>query len=262
VRWPRRVYKPFSPGAYVVARNLHRPSILSVEPEAGAAETEEFMSVAAHDLRNPIAVVRASAQMAQRQVNRGDTDGVHARLRSIVDQTDRLTDMLESFLEAARLSAGNLPLKPEHVDLRSIVEQAAERTRLLLGEHVDRSFEVEIPDGCVGAWDRMRIARAVRALLTNAMIYGSADSPVHVLATRHGNHVRLRVAGGGGGPDSDEAEHLFERFFRGRSAAEAGQSGSGLGLFTARGIARLHSGDVRHVEGDVFELELPLVAAK
>jgi signal transduction histidine kinase len=52
--------------------------------------------------------------------------------------------------------------------------------------------------------------------------------------------------------------HLFERFYRGRSAAEAGQAGSGLGLFTARGIARMHGGEVRRLEGDTFELELPL----
>jgi len=230
-----------------------------VEPEAGAAETEEFMSVAAHDLRNPIAVVRASAQMAQRQVNRGDTEGVHARLKSIVDQTDRLTEMLESFLDAARITAGNLPMKPEHLDLRAVVEQAADRTRALLGEHIERSFEIDIPDGFIGAWDRTRIVRAVRALLSNAVIFGSPEAPVHVAAQRQGDRVRLQVSGGGSGPDAEETQHLFERFYRGRSAAEAGQSGSGLGLFTARGIARLHGGDVRHVEADTFEVELPLV---
>jgi len=245
-----------------VARNLQRRSSLNVEPEPGAAETEEFMSVAAHDLRNPIAVVRASAQMAQRQAARGDADGAQARLKSIVEQTDRLTEMLESFLDASRIGAGNLPMKPEHTDLRVVVEQAADRARALLAEHVDRSFEVDIPEGCIGGWDRTRIVRAVRALLSNAMIYGAATLPVQVRATRDGNRVRLTVSGGGAGPDADEATHLFQRFFRGRSAAEAGQSGSGLGLFTARGIARLHGGDVRHVDGDTFELELPLIEQK
>src|SRR5690348_18351518 len=96
-----------------MARNLQGPTSLNVECEPGAAETEEFMSVAAHDIRNPIAVVRASAQMAQRQVNRGDVDGAQVRLKSIVEQTDRLTEMLESFLDAARIGAGNLPLKPD-----------------------------------------------------------------------------------------------------------------------------------------------------
>ena len=90
------------------------------------------------------------------------------------------------------------------------------------------------------------------------MIFGSPNAPVEVHATRDGNRVRLAVSGGGAGPAPEELPNLFVRFFRGRSAAEAGQSGSGLGLFTARGIARLHGGDVRRLEGDVFEIELPL----
>ncbi len=63
------------------------------ESGGGAAEVEEFMAVAAHDLRNPIAVVRASAQMAQRQMARGDGDAARGRLSAIVEQTDRLTEI-------------------------------------------------------------------------------------------------------------------------------------------------------------------------
>ena len=240
-----------------MARNLQRRPTLSVEP--GAAETEEFMSVAAHDLRNPIAVIRASAQMAQRQVNRGDTAGAQTRLKSIVDQTDRLTEMLEGFLDAARIGAGNFPLRLEHIDLRVIVEQAAERTRMLIGDHIDRPIDTDIPEGCIGAWDRPRIVRAVRALLSNALIYGPPSLPVQIQATVQSSRVRLTISGGGPGPHAEEVPHLFERFYRGRSAAEAGQSGSGLGLFTARGIARLHGGEVSRLQADVFELELPLV---
>lgn len=217
------------------------------------------MSIAAHDLRNPIAVVRASAQMAQRQVARGDTDGAQARLKGIIEQTDRLTEMLESFLDAARIGASKMPLRTEHIELRAVVDQAAERARMLLGDQIDRTFEITVPDDCVGTWDRARIVRAVRALISNAIIYGSPSAPVQVQGVRDGDRVRVTISGGGDGPDSEEVEHLFERFYRGRAAAESGQSGSGLGLFTAQGIARLHGGDVRRIEGDVFELELPLV---
>src|SRR5438132_7917301 len=98
---------------------------VEMQPEPGAAETEEFMSVAAHDLRNPIAVVRASAQMAQRQINRGDTDAAQGRLAAIVDQTDRLSDMLETFLDAARIGTGRLALRPDRGDLRELVDDAA-----------------------------------------------------------------------------------------------------------------------------------------
>jgi two-component system, sensor histidine kinase len=231
-----------------------------VKPEPGAVETEEFISVAAHDLRNPIAVVRASAQMAQRQIARGDTTGAQTRLKSIVDQTDRLAEMLESFLDAARIGAHNVPLRIERLELRTVIDLAVERTRALVGDQVARPLDVDIPDGCIGAWDRARMVRAVRALLTNALLYGDPAAAVQVRAEREAERVRVVISGGGPGPDADEISHLFERFFRGKSAAEAGQSGSGLGLFTARGIARLHGGDVRRLEADVFELELPLAS--
>lgn len=217
------------------------------------------MSVAVHDLRNPIAVMRASAQMAQRQINRGDPDGAQTRLTSIVEQTDRLTEMLETFLDAARIATGQLPLRIERLDLRDVVNMALDRARVLIGEPADRGVAIDIPNGCVGNWDRPRVVRAVRALLCNALQYGDPAKPALAEATCDGNRVRLTISGGGPGPDADEQSHLFERFYRGRSAAEAGQSGSGLGLFTARGIARCHGGDVRRLVGDTFEIELPLV---
>jgi signal transduction histidine kinase len=229
--------------------------------QPGAADPEQFMAVAAHDLRNPIAVVKASAQMAQRQIRRGDLEAAQGRLRAIVEQSDRLTEMLESFVDAARISTGALKLRLERADLRELVTAAEARARVVVGNHADRAIEISVEHGLIGAWDRQRLTRAIRALLTNALLYGDAKAPVLVTATRSADRVVLRVCGFGPGPDTEEQQHLFEQFFRGRSAAEAGQSGSGLGLYTARGIAREHGGEVRRVEGDVFELDLPLVEA-
>jgi signal transduction histidine kinase len=225
-----------------------------------AAGIEQFMSVAAHDLRNPIAVVKASAQMAQRQLRRGDLDAAQGRLAAIIEQSDRVTEMLESFVDAARISAGALNLRPEAVELRDVVTSAEARARVLVGNHVQRVCDIAVADGLRGSWDRPRVTRAIRALLANALLFGDPAAPVRVSAARDGDRVKLRITGAGPGPDSEEQEHLFELFYRGKSAALAGQSGSGLGLFTARGIAREHGGDVRRIEGDVFELELPLAS--
>jgi signal transduction histidine kinase len=227
--------------------------------EASTAEAEEFMSVAAHDLRNPIAVMRASAQMAQRQMQRGDLDMARSRLNAIVEQTDRLTEMIETFLDAARIDAGRLRLVPEQVDLTEIVQDALARARMAALESANREVILDLPQPCVGSWDRVRTVRAVRALVANALIYGDQLAPVRITAARANNAVRLSISGGGHGPDAEEMEHLFERFYRGPSASEAGQAGSGLGLFIARGIARRQGGEVRRLHGDTFELELPLL---
>jgi signal transduction histidine kinase len=236
-----------------------------VADEPGAAQAEEFMSVAAHDLRNPVAVVRASAQMAQRQLNRGDIDAARVRLAGIVEQTERLTEMLETFLDAARAAAGRLPVRREEVNLRELLEDTVERARMVSGERSDRPVELDVPHQCVGQWDRARIGRAVRALLENAFLYGDPLAPVRVVARPAIERVQIMVSGGGRGPDDDEATHLFERFYRGRSAAEVGHGGSGLGLYTARGIARAHGGDVQRAgpdePPDAFVLELPRTAS-
>jgi signal transduction histidine kinase len=220
------------------------------------------MSVAAHDLRNPIAVVRASAQMAQRQLSRGDQDSARVRLAAIVEQTDRVSEMLETFLDAARSAANRLPLRREELDLRELVQWAGERARLVSGERSERRLELEATEECVGTWDRARLGRALKALIENAFLYGDPTQPVRVWIARAGDRVRVLVSGGGRGPDAEEASHLFEQFYRGRSAAEVGHSGSGLGLYTARGIARAHGGDVQRAAAsdlpDAFELELPL----
>jgi signal transduction histidine kinase len=227
-------------------------------PEPGAAQIEEFMAVAGHDLRNPIAVMRASAQMAQRQLARGDIDAAAGRLAVIISQSDRVAEMLETFLDAARIGANRLRLRLERTELRDVVQSALAKAREASGERADRRCELDIPDGCYGVWDRARLERAVSALLANALLYGDPSVPVQVRGARHDDQVRLTVMGGGPGPDGDEAGHLFERFYRGATAASAGTAGSGLGLYVSRGIARALGGDVRHVEGDHFQLELPL----
>ncbi len=222
---------------------------------------DEFVSIAAHDLRNPIAVIRASAQMASRQIRQGNTEGAEHRVQAIVQQSDRLSEMLERFLDAARVGRGELRLRREESDFSAIVTQAVERAGRLLGPALERQVELDLPEAVPGMWDALRIERAVRALVENAYVYGDASEPVRVGLSVLDGRLRLAVDGAGAGPLLTEQADLFRPFFRGRAAAEAGHAGSGLGLFTARGIARAHGGDVRWLgpaAPTTFVLELPL----
>lgn len=219
------------------------------------------MSVVTHDLRNPIAVIRASAQMAGRQITRGDPEAAQRRLQAIVDQTSRLGAMLEVFLDAAQVEAQRMPLRAEPVDLADVVRGSLGRLEAILPESARRPADLDLADGCIGLWDRARVSRVVSALMENASLYGAPGAPLRVRLQRDGRSARLTVSAGGPGPTPDEQPRLFEQFFRGHAAAEAGHSGSGLGLFTSRGIARAHGGEVRQAPdgpADAFELELPL----
>jgi signal transduction histidine kinase len=222
---------------------------------------DRYLAVLVHDVRNPVAAVRANAQMAQRQARQGDSEGVHSRLLAIVQHSDLITDLLDAFLEAARVSAGRLELRRETVELPGILDDALERSQRRLGELARRPVTVAGEDGVVGQWDRERVVRASRALIENALLYGDPTRPVEVRIERGPEVVVIRVRDGGRGPAPDEAERVFERFFRGRAAAQVDYVGPGLGLFTARGIARAHGGELRidaATAVDVFALELPL----
>ena len=235
----------------------------AAEPARQVSDAERLISAAAHDLRNPIAVMRASAQMAARQVLRGDAESAQRRLDAIVAQTERATALLERFVDAAQVQANNMPLRREPVRLSELVQEAVARARTMTGERGGREVELSLADGCAGDWDRARVGRAVYALVENAFLYGQAEAPVRIETACGGGMARLVISGGGEGPVSGERDRLFEPYFRGHAAAEAGQSGSGLGLFTARGIARAHGGEVRLADGgppDAFGLDLPLAA--
>ncbi len=235
----------------------------SATSSAPTVPTDRFMSVAIHDLRNPVAVMRASAQMALRHLSRGEVDGVHRRIDAIITQADRVNDLMERFLDAARLQAGTLVLRREMVSLAVLARESAERAKSRSPERGDRELSLDLGEDCVGEWDPSRLGRAITALVENAFNYGAPDEPVQVRIQANATWVVICVSGGGPGPREEEVDRLFLPFFRGGAAAESGAAGSGLGLFVARGIARAHGGDVDWVGGtapDTFELKLPLAA--
>lgn len=236
------------------------PGVLAAEAAARPLRADELMAVLAHDLRNPIAVVRVSAQMAVRQVDRGDLDAARGRLAAIVQQTDRLSELLERFLDAARVNDGRIALRLEPVRLANVVRIAGERAS---AGTAARPLVVDVPPDCVGLWDAGCVRAALQALVENALAYGNPSQPVQVRAAVQAAKVVVTITGGGAGPAPGEADRLFQPFFRGHAAVEVGHSGPGLGLYTARGIARAHGGDVRPARDgppDAFELELPLQA--
>ena len=178
------------------------------------------MAIAAHDLRNPIAVVRASAQMAQRQLTRGDLDAARGRLTAIVEQTDRLTEIIETFLDAARIGARRLPMdrnasiagargvgagaRARHGWGTSAARRGCSDTRMgASGPGIARGSS-----GRCGRWWPTRCCSVIHPR--------QCGSTPFAMWSR-----RLSVSGGGEGPDDEEQQHLFERFFRGRSAANA-----------------------------------------
>ena len=208
----------------------------------------------AHELRNPIASLRAQTEAIAEGVMSADP----ARLASIADDTRYLSRLVEDLQELAAAEAGQLRYDMQPTDLAAAACLAVERASSLASGGVTLTCETtgEIP---VDA-DEGRIAQVMRNLLDNALRHTVSGS-VRVVASRVGDRATIEVIDTGEGiPDAD-LPYIFERFYRADSARARDTGGSGVGLAVSKRIVQDHGGDVfarnREGGGAVIGFRLP-----
>jgi len=215
--------------------------------EARAAElrakTEEMraslLSAVSHDLRTPLASITGAAMVLRD--DHGVADHTRAELLDgIVDQAERLERLVGNLLDMTRLEAGGLSLRREWVPLEEMVSSALTRLESRLG---DRPVRVQIAaDLPLLSVDPVLFEQVFINLLENAARYTPPEAPVEIVGRRDAaGSVVVEVMDQGEGIDPDEAERVFEKFYRGR---HAGVSGAGLGLSICRGIVEAHGGTI------------------
>jgi signal transduction histidine kinase len=233
-----------------------------------AAQQMDFVATVSHELRTPLAVIRSAAQNLSAGVIH---DAAQAkRYGELIDtEGKRLTDMVEQVLEFAGLDGNRRPLATHPIDAPALVKDVLESCAALLQfEH----FQVDVQTGDVVplvAADEGALRRALHNLVTNAIKYGAEGRWIGVSITsapaRGATEVQIAVSDHGQGIDAEDLPHLFEPFYRGRSATERQIHGSGLGLSLVKRIADAHGGriTVRSVpgEGSTFTLHLPAAKA-
>lgn len=203
---------------------------------AAALDGEKrFISNAAHELRTPLAALRAQAQVTQRMA--GDPALAHSlqRLTAIIDRTTRLAHQLLTY---ARFDAHGAQREPVQLDLLTldVVHELAE-----LGRQRAVQLLVEVqPVTVVG--DAEQVAALLRNLIDNALRYSPSGGVVAVRCAAADDCAELTVADAGPGIPEEEQELVFERFYRGRSS---GGSGSGLGLAIVQQVVQGHGGAIR-----------------
>jgi signal transduction histidine kinase len=220
-----------------------------------------FLKLASHELRAPLAVVRGYMSMME-DGTLGDVGEqvapVVPMLRAKLDEMNRL---INEMLETARLEDSALQLEMTRIDLREIVHEAVRSLEPLAGEHhrlVTSTPGVPVPvEG-----DRSRLAMVVTNLVHNALKYSPGGGEVRVACSIQDGRARLAVCDQGVGITAEDAARLFTRFGRIVRPETAQITGVGLGLYLARDLARRHGGDVE-VEsepgaGSTFTLTLPL----
>ncbi len=238
-------------------RRAEEARVRLAEAQAAVRLRDEFLALASHELRTPVAALQMQVQSLQ--LRRDTLDPSAARLVARANETAaRLTSLVEVLLDVSRISTGRFELRRDRIELGDLVRAAVERLRpgaAHAGSRIDLGVAAEL----AGRWDRVRLEQVVTNLVGNAVKFG-AGSPVSVQALRRGDRAVLIVADGGPGIPDDLLPRLFGRFEQAEGARELG--GLGLGLFIVREIVHAHGGQVRAENapggGARFTVELPL----
>lgn len=230
-----------------------------VGAERAALDAEQrlraFLSDAAHELRTPVAGIRAAADT----LVRADLDGPEREVLAahVAREAARASRLVDDLLTMARVDRG-LELSRTDLDLRALVEAEVGRAPLV---HPSLVLRTQTPDAAVPVRaDPDRLAQVLSNLIENAARATGGTGTVTVAVAVRGATAVVSVTDDGPGVPAADRERIFERLVR-LDAARAASGGVGLGLPIARGIARAHGGDVRCVDGGVgarFEVTLPL----
>ncbi len=225
---------------------------------------DEFLSVASHELKTPLAALHLQAGLLERLIQSGRPiapDQLRRSAVTILERSRKLGSLIDSLLDATRISAGALPIERGASDLRDILSDM-KGTLEDLARHGATPIEVRIPPRAIaGHWDHERIEQVILNLVSNAVKYG-AEKPVTVEAGSEDATAWIRVQDRGEGIPPEEQANLFRRYHRGGRVDTAGL---GLGLFITHAIVQAHGGwiDVRSAVGAGTQLTvyLPVAAA-
>jgi len=247
--------------AEVALRESQRRAQALYEEAAQAVHArDEFISIASHELHNPISALQLQlvglVRAAERRGGMLPAEWVRERVGQAAGDVARLVRLVHSLLDVSRINAGRLELELEDVDFVAIITTVAER---LTPQLKPGQLTVEAADSVVGRWDRLRLDQVAMNLLSNAVKYGSGR-PIRVTLEAGGDTARLTVADQGIGIDADALARLFERFQRGVSRRDYG--GFGLGLWITRKVLDAMGGTIavesQPGQGSTFRVTLPL----
>lgn len=221
---------------------------------------DEFLAMLAHELRNPLAPVRAGLELLT-------LSGIqHDSIHIMREQVDHLVRLVDDLLDVSRIMRGKIHLQREVVDLASIAHRAIETVRPQIAAHAHQLL-VNVPPQPVWVHaDIVRLAQIVSNLLNNAVKYTEDRGQIELTITQDGEFAQLSVKDNGMGLDAELLPRVFDLFTQADRSLERSEGGLGIGLTLVKTLVELHEGSVSASspgvgQGSEFTLRLPCVAA-
>jgi len=229
--------------------------------EKSFSALRRFTADASHELKTPLAVLRADVE---RSMSSASTRAERmVALEEALHETTRMADLVESLLTLARADEGRFDLHRERVDLEPLAREVFE-TATILAEPAGLTVTMAEPARVAVFGDRARLRQLFLNLTTNAIKYTPRGGSVEISLISYEHTVAFSVRDTGIGISASDLPHIFERFYRADRARSRGteRSGFGLGLAISQWIAEAHGGTIsvrsRYGRGSTFTVTLPV----
>jgi len=220
---------------------------------------DKFLSVAGHEFKTPIAVIKAYSQLIHKRLKGEEHERLRGQLKRIDEKADLLNQLVNSLMDEMRAQADNLPFEDEEVEIDQLVKEVVEERQKATQTH---QLKIEGRTQASLYVDRKRVARAIDNLLTNAIKYSPNKEEV-LIKMGHGNgEATITVIDYGVGIKTEEQKMLFTPFFRSNQAKQGKFPGLGIGLYLTKRVMENYGGTVRFNsrldKGSSFQLAFPL----
>ncbi|MCK4659270.1 MAG: PAS domain S-box protein [Phycisphaerae bacterium] len=222
---------------------------------------EEFVSQVTHELRTPLTNIRAYSETLSSGMF--DDPKVVSECYNVINkETRRLSRLVEDILSMSQLEVGSIQILFDEVDVRSLIQEAVRDVRAVADEkNMDLQAILPAKLEPIRA-DRDKLAVVLNNLLGNALKYTQPGGEIRVGCQITDGNLLITVKDNGIGIDKAEQEHVFEKFRRSSDPQVQDETGTGIGLTTAREIARRHGGDIELMsekdKGSTFVVKLPI----
>jgi signal transduction histidine kinase len=222
---------------------------------------DEFLAMLAHELRNPVAPIRAAAEVLALLLP--DVQGVRAPVSIIQRQAEHLARLLDDLLDVARITQRRIEIKREIIDLRRCVEAGIETVE---PSHRDKGQQLIVTQAINPLYvsaDMIRVSLCIANLLSNSVRYTPAGGEIRITSDSEQGVARVTVADTGIGISADFLPRVFDLFSQAGRSLDRSQGGLGVGLFLCRELIEMHGGTVTAASagltmGSTFRIRLPL----
>ena len=220
----------------------------------------DFVSTVSHELRSPLATIRAYIDTLVNRVDEGDRETRTMFLKTIEEEAERLSTLVQNMLNLAAIESGKIQLEMQHMEIYEIIESVAKLCQMQTKIH---TIVVEADKGLPKInLDKDRMTQVLFNLVNNAIKYSPDGCEIKIKAYENEAAIRVDIIDHGLGMKPEHMQNLFQKFYRIESQQTSNIGGTGLGLAITKKLVELHGGKIEvsseYGKGSVFSVILPI----